>query len=174
MRVTINTDGSFCPVQKVGGFACWIKSDIGTITKTGPIKCANDSQDCEMKAVANAVFILEKSYMNNGKISSIVINSDCQSMVSKIGIRSKNEIGKYIAKAIRDIRNENSPKNKSSFHKFKHVKAHNGTPDARSWVNDWCDRMAKAEMNLQRGLNDKNQKTKEEELDVKTEILTYV
>lgn len=24
----------------------------------------------------------------------------------------------------------------------KHVKAHNGTPDARSWANDWCDKQA--------------------------------
>ena len=26
---------------------------------------------------------------------------------------------------------------------FRHVKAHNGTSDKRSFVNDWCDKNAK-------------------------------
>ena len=26
---------------------------------------------------------------------------------------------------------------------FRYVKAHNGTPDKRSYVNDWCDRQCK-------------------------------
>ena len=26
---------------------------------------------------------------------------------------------------------------------FRHVKAHNGVPDARSFINDWCDKEAR-------------------------------
>lgn len=151
MVVTVNTDASFCSVQKVGGFAFWIKCDMGTIARSGKIKDPQNSQDCEMKALANAIHVLKNSVFNNGTIAHIVINSDCKWMFPKIGKKSNHEAGRFIANEISKIRKNNTRiKSVKKIYSLKHVKAHNGTPDARSWVNNWCDQQAKIAMNLQR------------------------
>lgn len=151
MVVTVNTDASYCPIQKVGGYAFWIKCDLGTIAKSGAIKTPENAQDCEIKAVANAVYVLENSTFNNGNIALVVINSDCKKMFPLIGKKSQHAAGRSIANAISRIRKKN--KNITSAKKIyslRHVKAHNGTADKRSWVNDWCDRQAKIAMQSQR------------------------
>ena len=151
MVVTVNTDASFCPVQKVGGYAFWIKCDMGTIAKSEPIKEALNPEDCEFKALANAIHVLEHSVFNNKTIAHVVINSDCKWMFDKIGKKSDHEAGRAIALGIARIRKNNDRiKSAKKIYTLRYVKAHNGTPDARSWVNDWCDTQAKIAMNAQR------------------------
>lgn len=150
MTVTVNTDASYCPHQKVGGFACYIKCNSGLIRKSGKINCPEGPSDCELKAIANAFYILENSAFNDGSIDFIIINTDCKSIFRHVSEKSKYHAGKFIAKAIARIR-ENSTEgcNKNMYH-IRHVKAHSGIKDARSWVNEWCDANAKIEMKKQR------------------------
>ena len=75
----------------------------------------------------------------------IVINSDCLHFFQRIGRKSEDVVGKKIANILRKIRLRASTRKGLIMPKFefRHVKAHNGTPDARSFVNDWCDKEAK-------------------------------
>lgn len=154
MNITVNTDASFCPHTKVGGFAFWIVCDLGRIKVSGALKEAKNSQDSELKCLANAIYTLKKSPFNNGKINKIYINSDCKFMFEKIGQGSQNEIGKYIAKTLQQIFSKNQIIGKTKQGKryeLRHVKAHTGDlSENRNFVNDWCDNEAKNEMRILR------------------------
>ena len=150
MNITINTDASFHPIHKVGGYAFWITCDKGRIKMAGTLKSALSSQDCELKALANAVYTLDKSEFNDGSIDMIYINSDCLYMFSHIGNgkSTKNVIGRFIACTLSRIL-KNNPTTKTSLigkkrYELRHVKAHTcDLTEKRSWVNAWCDKESK-------------------------------
>lgn len=116
----------------------------------GTLKNAFSSQDCELKALANAVYTLEKSEFNDGSIDMIYINSDCLYMFSHIGKgkSTKNIIGRFIACTLSRIL-KNNPTTKISLigkkrYELRHVKAHTcDLTEKRSWVNAWCDKESK-------------------------------
>lgn len=141
--ITVNTDASFHPVHKVGGYAFYIICDLFKIQKGGKFKVQpKNAQEAEMMCMANALYAL----LTQKELPStnwIVINSDCLFAFEKIG-RKKEGIGKTIADILRKVREQTSVKGViyPKF-EFRHVKAHNGSPDARSWVNEWCDKEAK-------------------------------
>ena len=142
--VTINTDASFSPDYKVGGFAFYIVCDQFKITKSGMFKInPKTSIEAEMMCMANALhtLLMQKDLPQT---KWIVLNSDCLSAFEKIKLKGKNSKGRLIAQILRKIRLKcGMPK-----FDFRHVKAHNGTPDARSFVNDWCDKEAKKWMRI--------------------------
>ena len=140
--ITINTDASFHPYYKVGGYAFYIVCDLFKIQKGGMFKNkAKNSQDCEAMAIANAIhtLIAQKELPST---TYIVINSDCISAYQAVGLKRKG-IYKITAEALRSLRKRTIGKKGVPKFQFRHVKAHNGTPDARSYVNDWCDNEAK-------------------------------
>jgi ribonuclease HI len=154
--ITINTDASFCPDQKVGGYAFYIVCDCFKIQKSGMFKSKlSSSLDAEMKCMANALYMLSNQ-KELPEANIIVINSDCLMSFEKITRKSLNLIGRKVANYLRSVRLKTSmngvimPK-----YEFRHVKAHNGTNDARSWVNDWCDKEAKKWMKKARELKPK-------------------
>lgn len=147
MNVTINTDASFNHHHKVGGYAFWITSELGRIRQSGTLKETSDAQDAELKALANAVYVLLNSEFNNGSIEHIYVNSDCKMMFPKISVKSTNVPGKYIAETLNDILRKNMNGCIYGRISFRHVKAHtNNLTKSRSWVNDWCDKEAKKAM----------------------------
>lgn len=153
MNITINTDASFCPTQKVGGFAFWITSDIGRIKRMGGLKSVETAQDSELKCLANAVYVLLNSKLNNGSINKIYINSDCLWMFQSISYSSGNKIGRYITHTIYKIFENNHKKGVElkTRYELRHVKAHTNKLDkSRNWVNNWCDKNAKIEMKKMR------------------------
>lgn len=146
--ITINTDASFNHKQNVGGYAFYIICDTFKITKGGVFKTPpKNAQEAEMMCMANALYTLLVQ-PELPTTSNIVINSDCLFSFEKIGLK-KNGIGKIVAQILKKVRVATSYK-KSVRPKFsfRHVKAHNKTPDARSWVNDWCDKEAKKYMRI--------------------------
>jgi hypothetical protein len=153
MTVTVNTDASYCHTHKVGSFACWIKCEMGKITKAGPIKDPKNSFDCEIKAIANALYILKNSWFNTGSIHFIYINTDCIAVKGHIGLRKYSVEGKFIAETIRDVINPDYLNIGKEYYSIRHVKAHTGASDPRSYVNEWCDSQAKIILNIQRQKN---------------------
>jgi len=141
--ITINTDASFNHQRKVGGYAFYIVCDLFKIQKSGMFKVSpKNSMEAEMMCMANALHTL-LSQKELPTTNLIVINSDCLFSFEKIGLK-KDGIGKTVAQILKKVRKEMAWKGviMPKFD-FRHVKAHNGTPDARSWVNDWCDKEAK-------------------------------
>lgn len=142
--ITVNTDASFHPQHKIGGYAFYIVCDLFKIQKGGMFKNnPKTPMEAEMMCMANALFTL-LSQKELPSTKWIVINSDCLFSFSRIGRKSQDDIGKKVAEMLRKVRIQTSYNNliMPKF-EFRHVKAHNGTNDARSFVNDWCDKEAK-------------------------------
>lgn len=146
MLVTVNTDASYLSIQKIGGFAVWIVCDKGRYKFSGPTKDAESSIDCEIKAIGNALHVLSKvSFVR--EISRIHINTDCKEAIKHIRGKSNYSVSSRVHDLAHLVRKNSASSNKSltNFLTFKHVKAHSDKEDARSWVNDWCDKEAKKE-----------------------------
>jgi ribonuclease HI len=142
--ITINTDASFHPEKKVGGYAFYIVCDLFKIQKGGMFKTQpKTAMEAEMMCMANALHTL-LSQKELPSTKWIIINSDCLFSFEKIKRKSQSDIGRRVAEILRKVRIRMSYMGliKPEF-EFRHVKAHNGTNDARSWVNDWCDKEAK-------------------------------
>ncbi|MGE9312844.1 hypothetical protein ACLOAU_14445 [Niabella sp. CJ426] len=142
MTITINTDAGFYHRDKVGSYAYWVVSD-GLLLKGSGVfsdKCKNPL-DAELKAMCNAAHILSVCQgFDFSKVRLIVFNRD------NINARSgKNgtQPQKKLSSILRKIKDQCHPLVKVD---FRHVKAHNGTPDKRSYVNDWCDKQCKAQL----------------------------
>lgn len=117
LRVTINTDASWCPNTKLGAYSIWITSDLGRIRTCGTFKTlCESSNDAEIKAIENAIFVLSKKIPKNIQCI-VVINTDSMTAIDTLSIRYP-------------------------MFQYKHVKAHTKVKDSRSFVNRWCDSMA--------------------------------
>lgn len=152
MNVTINTDASYCAKTEAGGYAFWIVCDLGRIKHSGMLKSTKQSEDAELKCLANAVVMLTNSSFNNGNIEYVYINSDCKSGMNKVGLKSENVIGEHIAKSLKRLFKNNPLARHTGKKRYqlRHVKAHSNKNDTRSYVNEWCDREAKKQMKILR------------------------
>jgi len=134
--VTINTDASF--KKGIGAYAYWIKCDHFTLKGSGYFKDkVKDPSVAEAQCIANAIVALT-NYVKDLQFDYMVINTDSMWCVN--GIKApKNEIFTLIAGLL------NKFKDKTNCNKLsvRHVKAHTGKKNKRSWVNNWCDQECK-------------------------------
>lgn len=141
--ITINTDASFHPEHKVGGYAFYIVCDLFKIQKGGMFKVQpKTAEEAEIMCIGNAIAtLLAQKQLPAAKW--LIINSDCRYGMTRIKHREtklSKEVNVLWQKLINRL---GSTKNR-----MRHVKAHSGIADARSWVNEWCDSEAKKWMRL--------------------------
>jgi len=151
MLVTINTDASFHPTLKNGAYAFWAVSNDFKITKSGVFKskCINPD-DAEAKCIINALKIILLAHKG---ITKIIINTDSLNAIALLK-NDKEHIKKYMGNNMKmwsHIRKELNKVLNASFKgmgliEFRHVKAHSGINDKRSYVNEWCDLEAKRQL----------------------------
>jgi ribonuclease HI len=150
MLVTINTDASFHPNLKYGAYAFWAICNDWKITKSGVFKtkCRNPD-DAEARCIINALKIV---LLPHNKITKIIVNTDSLNAIALITndrvhikkyISHNQQMWNYIRTAFHETMRKNT--NKATI-EFRHVKAHSGVNDARSYVNEWCDAEAKRQM----------------------------
>jgi len=137
MLVTINTDASFYPLQKIGGYAIWIASNKGRVKHAAGFKdTLHGPHDAEFKAIINALHLLKKQ---RWEITEIYINTDSQTVIETIETKGTfkklPQYGKDNYQAYLSIIKELGVKHVS----LRHVKAHLHTNTARHWVNEWLD-----------------------------------
>lgn len=151
--ITINTDASFNSQKKVGGYAFYIVCDLFRVQKSGAFKVhPNNSMEAEMMCMVNALHtLLNQKELPSTKL--IVVNSDCLFAFERISRKSQDVIGRKIAYYIRQIRIKTAINSIIPKYEFRHVKAHSGKGDARSWVNEWCDKEAKKWMRIAANAN---------------------
>lgn len=147
MTVTITTDASFHYKYKIAGWAFWISTNNGSIKRSGIFKTnvANPTES-ELKCIANGIHVLQLSGLN---VTKLIVNTDCMGGIQYHAKEKKKNSEKH-----RGLRNASELIKTLLDGKypeviFRHVKAHNGQPDARSYVNDWCDKAAKMELRKQ-------------------------
>lgn len=148
MRVTINTDASV--KEGWAGFAFWIVCDAGKIQKAGKIKRkVNGSTDAEIMCIVNSVYTLLHSRFAG--IQAVVINTDSQQAINMLAGESSSN-SKDVRNAVDEchflmmelcLKSGRSIRDRNNFFSIRHVKAHNGKSDSRSFVNDWCDKESK-------------------------------
>lgn len=147
MLVTINTDASFHPKLKYGAYAFWAVCDDFKITKSGVFrkKCI-DPDDAESKCIINALTVILKAHKG---ITKIIINTDSLNAIAYL-TKDKNHINKYrlSMSKMRQFQLCLSllPMPKNLKIEYRHVKAHSGVEDKRSYVNEWCDLEAKKQL----------------------------
>lgn len=152
MNCTITTDASFSNKYGVGTYAFWIISNLGRHTKSGVLRTTSASaSQAEMKCICNALYFISQKKDVMEKVKRIFINTDSMNAIhlftqdtkaiQRWGLKKKSYKNIYqryaiIAKAFEGKQIE-----------YNHIKAHKSTSTPATWVNDWCDRAAKAEMN---------------------------
>ncbi len=136
--ITINTDASFHPAKKVGGYAFYIVCDLFKIKKGGRYKKQpKSSEEAEIMCIGNAIATL-LAQKELPTATWLIINCDCKWGMDKIK-QNQTPLGKIVFKLWQRLITRLG----STHNKMRYVKSHNGTPDKRSWVNDWCDQEAK-------------------------------
>lgn len=141
MLVTINTDASFYPLQKIGGYAIWIASNKGRVKHAAGFKqTLHSPHDAEFKVIINALHLLKKQ---RWEITEIYINTDSQTVIETIEAKGTfkklPQYGKDNYQTYLSIIKELGVNHVS----LRHVKAHQHTNTARHWVNEWLDKEAK-------------------------------
>ena len=145
MLVTINTDASFHPSLKFGAYAFWAVCNDFKITKSGVFrkKCTNPD-DAEAKCIINALKIV----LAHKGISKIIINTDSLNAIAYL-TKDTSHIKKYNLSASKMRQFSLYLDLLKTFNtqiEYRHVKAHSGVNDKRSYVNEWCDKEAKRKL----------------------------
>lgn len=144
--VTIYTDASWCPETKQAVWAFYARCDEGTLKEhgscEGTVECNNSA---EMYAIHEAIKMVSVEWPD--KIGYFV-NTDsltCCEMLWPERIKKTDHFNIPQAQRIKKYIKEICPEKESSQHpwlRVKHVKAHTGKGDIRSWLNRWCDKNA--------------------------------
>ena len=152
--ITINTDASFCPETGASGYAFYAICDNFKIMKSGNFKKKPTvSWEAELFCLGNAIHtVLSQTDLPESK--HIVINTDCDSMIGMLN-RPQDKIKQKWGVPVKQVhmlagRLKNVCKTPKKNLKYRHVKAHTSIKDARTWVNNWCDKEAKKWMNRER------------------------
>lgn len=140
--VTIYTDASHCPDTKRAVWAFYARCSDGVIKEHGECKgTVNCSTSAEMYAIYEAVKMckaewpeLEGFFINTDSLTSCkMLWPDNLAKTDHYKIPQAQRIKRYI---------EGDMKQWGTWSRVKHVKAHTGQNDIRSWLNRWCDKRA--------------------------------
>lgn len=141
---TINSDASYSHKYKRGAWAYWIKNDDLNIKKSGMFEQRlHSSFVAELLAFEKAFREIDKLVdpAHRGAVI-IYVNTDSQFVIHTLDGTAK-------IKSARNRALVHSIRHATKEYKVipRHVKAHTeDLTEARSWINDWCDKAAKGEM----------------------------
>ena len=146
MIVTINTDASY--KNGFAGYAFWIVSNQFKVLKAGQLReKVLRPEIAEFKCIINALHILFKNDCKD--VHKIIFNTDCLNVIHLLN-KDKHAISKYrlrhdeFSKLVKMFYSIIKKNNREDIElDFRHVRSHTGIGDARSYVNEWCDREAK-------------------------------
>lgn len=142
-RATVIVDASFCQQHKVGGWAGWLRVDgYGLSKHHGKLRrdMLTDSTVAEVMAACNGVFIAARLGATH-----ILLQSDAMAVVHLFSGAGKSPRLIWFIDDLRARLGDQYP-----IITTKHVKGHGPIHNARTWVNDWCDRHARMEMEQER------------------------
>jgi ribonuclease HI len=144
--ITIFADASFDDRTGAAGIAVWARTSdkFHKMSKALTFTLATSG---EAETFALGIGILEALvHLPHAPGDALSVQSDCEhALRCLILLQCSTEIESALADHVRD----------AVYHAQmsmvpKHVKGHTGKSDARSWVNNWCDRAARAKMRIAR------------------------
>lgn len=139
-RATVITDASYDWNHRVGGWAAWIRydGDRGPLCRSGVIKGRPpNSTHAEVMAALNGIWLATTF----SGASSILLQTDCMAVLHLVDKTTR-------APDLLKLWNEafTLPALNGLTITARHVKGHGRVHDARTYVNDWCDKYAKQHM----------------------------
>lgn len=144
--ITINTDAGYSRYHKKGTYAFWIVCNDDRYKTSGVLRgdCV-DPTEAEYKCIVNAIKKLSTiASINLANYDKIIVNTDNKDCIAYItGTREITRNLKNPKKVLDKVLDDFSIRYRLE---LRYVKAHNGTPDSRSWVNDWCDSQCKKQL----------------------------
>lgn len=131
---TVITDASFCPRTKSAAWAAWVRCDgvDHAIKAAGGLRRAEKSDEAEKQASLNGIVVAKKF-----GATRVLLQTDCMATVHLIQGVTKNA---SIIKAWNDLLRQAGLEGFPIY--VRHVKAHSGVDDPRSFANEWCDKVA--------------------------------
>jgi ribonuclease HI len=143
MRATVIADASFCNLTKrnLAGWAAWVRIDghPHPIKKSGPILRVEvlNSTHAEVYAIVNGLAMA----VHRGA-TDVLLQTDCLNVVQAINgeAQAGPKLTAFVLLTLAKVDLEGVQI------RAKHVRGHTGKLDARSYVNDWCDKKAKKHM----------------------------
>lgn len=133
--VTLFTDASWLPKENIGSWGYWAKHNGRSVSGGGRFKTpVYSSNEAEWKAVANALDYLSRTgfAINN---HAILIQLDNMHVVRQ-NAKGAREIA--AREHIRQLKEKHSWRLI-----YRHVKGHQLNLDARSYINNLCDTIAR-------------------------------
>lgn len=150
-NITVFADASFCPNTKAGGGAYWARWGKASADKASGafgIRGVQHSHEAEVIAACRAILQLAEHetagpLLALGRRTRLVLVIDCltikhvfENANPPLCPEARQLVGQV--KALRDRLH--------FWLKVNHVKAHKGQDSPRKWVNHWCDRQARQQM----------------------------
>lgn len=138
---TVITDASFCDDTNAAGWAAWIRVDgiSKPIKRSGQFKSdVPTSFHAEMLACMNGLWIA-KQY----GAQAFLVQTDCLGVVNLFNRKPKGRGTKAFGQLGSHLKDIGIPRAAVT---ARHVRGHTREPDARSFVNRWCDTEAKRHM----------------------------
>lgn len=130
---TVLTDASWCPHEKVGGWAVWIVMNGERFKRFDAFfEKLESAKEAEIKAILNGLYIAKRVFAPE----AYHVVSDCVHAMKELQGTG----------ATQEWRNKMLEITGESKVTYKHVKAHTSNDDKRSYVNNWCDFQAKMAM----------------------------
>ena len=136
--VTVHADASYSQQTGQGTWAVWVKTAAGRVVLSG--ECPDYIKNAHHAELAAIYAGIHLAVANFPHVGGILVRSDCQPAlrdVEKIGVPDKNSV-------ITTLREKIAAAAGGRTIRTKWVKGHNGGGTRESWVNNACDRMARA------------------------------
>jgi ribonuclease HI len=170
MLITLFSDASLCHQSRVGGWAAWLKSDRGAMRLGAPFAVkVSDTSLAEAMAVVNALscgirdgLILEQDVVlvqtDNNAVMTI-LDGTARRRATPTAKRRRKLSWSELRNDVRERNGEIEAiaavyarlvASRALVIRWRHVKGHRGTIDARSAVNTYCDKVAKDHMRTAR------------------------
>lgn len=137
MTVTLFVDASFFHETRSGAWAFYAISQVDRLTYAGrfqqPIK---DSSHAELAAIASALHVILPHRVCAGA-RKILVQTDCVAAISWIDQARCDHHPLVVAQIYADLAKYGVEL------ETRHIKAHVGVEEPRTYCHDWCDREAR-------------------------------
>jgi hypothetical protein len=147
-NITLFTDASFDDRHRIGGGAYWSRMDEVKLKGSFAFDIPK-SHEAEIMAACMGILRVAAhptlgAELARGPETRLVLVTDCLAVQQVLQDRKSGPLSTACQQIVSEVLFH---KDRLNFgFKVNHVTAHSGLGTPRQWVNDWCDREAKARM----------------------------
>ncbi len=141
MLTTLYCDASFCPHTRVGGWAVWLRSELGRHVESGPTPdYCRFSNHAELAAIYAGIYRAATKWPET---EAVLVRSDCTTALHWMEgrYRPRSDAGRRLVERIQKIQDGHDVRLISRW-----VKGHREGAGVDVWLNRRVDQMAKKVM----------------------------